>query len=145
MQTRNEIVAIDPVSEKVVQRYELPGSDHPHGFTIDEPGRLAFVSCEGNAALIVLDLRTMKPVQQLKVADDPDVLAWDPGWHRLYVAAESGVISAFWLDGTTLKPLGEIRAPHAHTVSLDPRTHRVYSPLENVNGKPVLRIYEPAS
>jgi DNA-binding beta-propeller fold protein YncE len=78
VQTRNQMIAIDPASEKIVQRYDLPGSDHPHGFTIDEPDRLGFVSCEGNAALVVLDLRTMKPSQRLKVADDPDVLAWDP-------------------------------------------------------------------
>jgi len=141
VQTKNQIVAIDPISERIVQRYDLPGSDHPHGFTIDEPDRLAFISCEGNAALIVLDLRTMKPIQQLKVADDPDVLAWDPAWRRLYVAAESGVLSAFWLDGSTLRPSGEVHAPHAHTVSVDPRTHRVYLPLENINGHPVLRIY----
>ena len=144
VQTRNQMVAIDPASEKVVQRYELPGSEHPHGFTIDEPDRLAFISCEGNAALIVLDLRTMKPIQRLTVADDPDVLAWDPGWRRLYVAAESGVLSAFWLDGAKLQPAGEIKAPRAHTVSVDPRTHRVYLPLENVGGKPELRVYAPA-
>jgi len=144
VQTKNQMVAIDPISEKILQRYDIPGSDHPHGFTIDEPDRLAFISCEGNAALIVVDLRTMKPVQHLKAADDPDVLAWDPSWRRLYVAAESGVLSAFWLDGTTLRPVGEVRAPHAHTVSVDPRTHRVYLPLENSNGHPVVRIFEPA-
>ena len=144
VQTRNQLVAIDPVSEKIVQRYALPGADHPHGFAIDEPDRLAFISCEGNAALIVLDLRTMKPLQQLKVGDDPDVLAWDPSWRRLYVAAESGVVSAFRLEGTTLESLGEIRAPHAHTVSVDPRTHLVYLPLENIGGRPVLRIYQPS-
>jgi DNA-binding beta-propeller fold protein YncE len=144
VQTRNEMVAIDPLSEKIVQRYTLPGSDHPHGFAINEPDRLAFISCEGNAALIVLDLRTMKPVQQLKVPDDPDVLAWDAAWRRLYVSAESGVVSAYWLDGTTLRAVGEIRAPHAHTVSVDSRTHRVYLPLENINGHPLLRIYLPS-
>jgi DNA-binding beta-propeller fold protein YncE len=143
VQTRNQLVAIDPFSERIVRRYNLPGSDHPHGFTLDEDGRLAFVSCEGNAALLVIDLRTMKVVQTLKVGDDPDVLAWDDGWRRLYVAAESGVLSAYWLDGMTLRPVGEVRAPRAHTVSVDPRTHRVYLPLENVNGRPMLRIYEP--
>jgi len=60
------------------------------------------------------------------------------------VSAESGVLSAYWLDGTTLRPVGEVRAPHAHTVSVDPRTHRVYLPLENINGHSLLRIYEPA-
>jgi DNA-binding beta-propeller fold protein YncE len=144
VQTRNELVAIDPVSERVVQRYSVAGSDHPHGFAIDEPDRLAFVSCEGNAALIVVDLRTMKPIQQLAVGDEPDVLAWDPIWRRLYVASESGVLSAFWLDGRRLHPVGQIRAPHAHTVSFDPKTHRVYGPLEDVGGHPVLRVYEPA-
>jgi len=143
VQTRNQLVAIDPVSEKIVARYDVPGSDHPHGFVVDESDRLAFVSCEGNAALIVVDLRTMSAVQRLTVADDPDVLAWDPGLRRLYVAAESGVLSSFWLDGATLRPAGDVRAPHAHTVAVDPRTHRVYLPLENVDGRPLLRVYQP--
>jgi DNA-binding beta-propeller fold protein YncE len=143
VQTRNQLAAINPVSERVVHRFDLSGSDGPHGFTIDEPDRLAFISSEGNGTLAVVDLRSMKVVQTLKVADDPDVLAWDPSWRRLYVGSESGALSVFWLDGTTLRPLGEVRAPHAHTVSVDPRTHLVYLPLENVNGHPVLRIYEP--
>ena len=143
VQTKNQLVAIDPVTERIVQRYDLPGSDGPHGFTLDEPDRLAFISSEGNGTLAVVDLRSMKVVQTLKVPDDPDVLAWDPSWRRLYVAAESGALSVFWLDGKTLRSLGDVRAPHAHTVSVDPRTHLVYLPLENVNGHPVLRIYEP--
>jgi DNA-binding beta-propeller fold protein YncE len=143
VQTRNQLVAIDPVTERIVRRYDVPGSDGPHGFTLDEPDRLAFISSEGNGTLAVVDLRSMKVVQTLKVPDDPDVLAWDPSWRRLYVAAESGAVSVFWLDGAMLRSLGEVRAPHAHTVSVDPRTHLVYVPLENVNGRPLLRIYEP--
>ena len=143
VQTKNQMIAIDPVSEKIVQRYELPGSSEPHGFTLDEDARLLFMSSEGNATLQVIDLRTMKVLAEHKVGDTPDVLAWDPEWRRLYVASEGGVLSAFWLEGTTLEPMGQIRAPHAHTVSVDPRTHLVYLPLENIGGKPVLRIYQP--
>jgi DNA-binding beta-propeller fold protein YncE len=143
VQTRNQLVAIDPASERIVVRYDLPGSDHPHGFTVDEPGRLAYISCEGNAKLLVLDLRTMKVVNTYTVGEDPDVLAWDPLLRRLYVATESGVLNGFVADGGVLRPLPEMRAPHAHSVSVDPRTHRVYLPLENVNGKPVLRILSP--
>lgn len=144
VQTKNAMVAIDPVSEKIVQRYELAGSAHPHGFALDDDERLLFMTSEGNATLQVIDLRTMRVLEQHTTGDGPDVLAWDPEWRRLYVASEGGVLSAFWLDGTSLKPVGEIRAPHAHTVSVDPRTHRIYVPLENVDGRPVLRIYEPA-
>jgi DNA-binding beta-propeller fold protein YncE len=140
VQTKNQLVAIDPVTEKIVARYDVPGSDHPHGFTLDEPGRLAFVTGEGDGKLLVVDLRTMKVISTHAVGDDPDVLAWDPVWRRLYVASESGVVSAFEVDGTTVRSLGEYRAPHAHSVAVDPTTHRVYLPLENVNGHPVLRV-----
>lgn len=143
VQTRNQLVAIDPATEKIAARYDLPGADHPHGFTIDEPGRLAFISCEGNGKLLVVDLRTMKVLSVHAVGDDPDVLAWDPAWRRLYVASESGVLSEYLADGAVLHAVGEVRAPHAHTVSVDARTHRVYLPLENVNGHPVLRILTP--
>lgn len=144
VQTRNQLVAIDPATERVVARYELPGSDRPHGFTLDEPGRLAFVASEGSGTLQVVDLRTMRVLAAHRVGDDPDVLAWDAAWRRLYVASESGVLAAFAADGPTLRPSGTLRAPHAHTVAVDPRTHRVYLPLENVGGRPVLRVVEPA-
>ena len=144
VQTRGQLVAIDPVSERVVARYDVPGVESPHGFTLDEARRLAFVTGEGNATLAVVDLRTMRVTQRLKVGDDPDVLAWDAGWRRLYVASESGVLSSFWAVGDTLLPLGDLRAPHAHSVSVDPRTHRVYLPLESVGGRPLLRVLEPA-
>jgi 6-phosphogluconolactonase (cycloisomerase 2 family) len=89
----------------------------------------------------------MRVVGTHRVGDDPDVLAWDPAWRRLYVASESGVVSAFAAEGTSgaeLRALGELRLPHAHTVSVDPRTHRVYLPLENLAGRPVLRILLPS-
>ena len=42
----------------------------------------------------------------------------------------------------TLEPVGELHLPHGHTVAVDPTTHLVYFPLEDLNGKPVLRIME---
>jgi DNA-binding beta-propeller fold protein YncE len=144
VQTRNQLVAVDPAAERVVARYDLPGSDHPHGFAIDAPGRLAFVTGEGNATLQVVDLHTMRVLSSHRVGDGPDVLAWDPEWRRLYVASESGVVSIFVVQGAVLQPLEELRIAHAHTVAVDPRTHRVYLPLENVDGRPVLRILQPA-
>jgi DNA-binding beta-propeller fold protein YncE len=144
VQTKNQLVAIDPATERVVARYDLSGSDHPHGFAIDEPGRLAFVTGEANATLQVVDLRTMRVLSSHRLGDDPDVVAWDPGWRRLYVASESGVVSVFAVQGSALQSLEELRIPHAHTVAVDPRTHQVYLPLENIGGQPVLRILSPS-
>ncbi len=150
VQTRNQLVAIDPATDRITERYEMPCS-HPHGFLIDAPHRVAFVSCEGDARLLVVDLRTMSTTATYHVGDDPDVLALDPGLGRLYVAAESGVVSVFDEHGNesrndrtlALVSRGELRAAHAHSVAVDPATHRVYLPLQDVNGRPVLRVLEP--
>jgi DNA-binding beta-propeller fold protein YncE len=143
VQTRNQLVAIDPASARIVGRYDLPGADHPHGFAIDAPQRLAFVSCEGNARLLVVDLNTMRVIEKHDVGGDPDVLAFDAGLNRLYVASESGVVTVFQERGRALVRLGEYRAAGAHTVAVDPATHRVYLPLKDVKGGPVLRILSP--
>lgn len=142
VQTKNELVAIDPASEKVVARWPMP-CDHPHGFLIDEPERLAFVSCEGDSKLLVVDLRAMRTTATLRVAEGPDVLAFDPGLRRLYVASESGALTVFEEGNSGLVSLGEYRASHSHTVAVDPSTHRVYLPLQDVGGRPVLRILVP--
>jgi hypothetical protein len=46
------------------------------------------------------------------------------------------------LDNGRLRIEGSLDLPHAHTVSVDPATHLVYLPLQNVGGRPVLRIFD---
>jgi len=44
-------------------------------------------------------------------------------------------------ESDPLKP-GPDESHLAHTVSVDPQSHRVYFPLENLRGRAVLRIME---
>jgi DNA-binding beta-propeller fold protein YncE len=84
----------------------------------------------------------MKVLATHPVGRHPDVLAFDAGSGRPYVSSESGSVSVFHLRGQELVMDGELFMPHAHTVAVDPSTHLVYFPLENVNGRPLLRIME---
>jgi DNA-binding beta-propeller fold protein YncE len=144
VQSRDELVAIDPRGLRVVGRHALPGCRHAHGLHLDPARRLAFVACDENATLLVFDLRTNRVIGRAAVGEDPDVLDFDPGLRRLYVAAESGVVAVFAERGRRLVKLGQaFLAPGAHSVAVDPRTHLVYLPLENVGGRPVLRIMRP--
>ena len=142
---QNSLAEIDPNKDQVIGRYPLPGCSESHGLLIDSEHRLAFVACEGNAKLAVLDLEAKKITAIQSVGADPDVLAFDPGLGRLYVSAESGIISIFAERGKTLEKIGEgFFAANAHSVAVDSRTHRVYFPLQNVGGKPILRIAVPS-
>jgi YVTN family beta-propeller protein len=141
----NELAEIDPNKDQVVGRYPLPGCGGSHGLNIDSEHRLAFMACEENAKLAVFDLDAKKMTAIQSVGADPDVLAFDKVFGRLYVSAESGVISIFDERGKSLVKIGEgFFAPNAHSVAVDQRTHRVYFPLQNVGGKPVLRIALPS-
>ena len=146
VQSRNQVAVIDPRSNRVVRRVGLPGCDHPHGLNVDAPRRLAFVACDGNARLLTLDLETMKVVGSMQVGESPDVLAFDTSLRRLYVAAESGVVTVAAERGRRLAKLGQGRlASSAHTVAVDPATHLVYFPLESGTARrPELRIMKPS-
>jgi len=145
VQTANQLAIIDPATSIIVRRITLDNAvRHPHGAYIDAPNRLAFIAGEESGTMGVLDLRTLHMRQVLAVGSDPDVLAFDPELKRLYVAAESGVVAVFEERDGSLVQLGWYRAPKAHSVAVDPATHRVYLPLANVNGRPVLRVLVPS-
>ncbi len=141
---QNELAEIDPTKDQLIARYPLPGCNGSHGLNIDSEHHLAFVACEENAKLALFDLDAKKMTAIYSVGADPDVLAFDKTFRRLYVSAESGVISIFDERGKSLVKIGEgFFAPNAHTVAVDQHTHRVYFPLQSVGGKPVLRIAVP--
>lgn len=146
VQTLDEIAAIDPRTNKVVARYPLPKTcEDDHSLLIDAPARVAFVACDGNAKLLLVDMTDMHVLSVHDVGGDPDVLAFDPGLRRLYVASESGVVTVFALEGKELRLLGgKFLAHEAHSVAVDPATHLVYFPLQNVQGRGVLRVMSPA-
>lgn len=144
VQTREQLVEMDPANDTVVSRTNLPGAKGNHGLYIDAPSRLAFIACEDNDKLLVLDLANKHVLATFDVAKDPDVLAFDPSLGWLYVAGESGEVSVFKKEGNDVRTLGTAWfGPNAHVVAVDAATHRAYFPLKSLSGKPVLRISEP--
>lgn len=144
-QGTSELITIDPATDRIVDRTPLTGCKGNHGLALDGTNHLAFIACEGNAKLLVLDLQTHQSAGTFDTGDTPDVLAFDTGLHRLYVASESGIITVFDEQERTLHEKASAKlADHAHAVAVDQATHRVYFPLQDINGHPVLRVMTPS-
>ncbi len=145
VQTRNQLAVIDPGTLTVARRVPLPGCDHDHGLSLDPGNRLAFVACDGNATLLTVDLNTWQTVDTQRVGNDPDVLAYDPGTGRLYIAAESGWVTILDQHDRRLHVAGRAYlADGAHVVTVDQTTHRSYYPIpRGPDGKPALLTFEP--
>jgi DNA-binding beta-propeller fold protein YncE len=145
VQTKNTLIAVDPARRVVQARYFLPGCDHPHGFIVSQKGAVGFVACDGNDRLVTIELATGRVLANVAVAHDPDVLAIDLTAERLYVATESGNLSTYDIHNVTAPvSLGDaFIGEDAHTVAVDPASHRLYFALPDVNGECVLRALQP--
>jgi len=145
VQSHNELIAVDPRGDAVVARYALKGCEHPHGFLVAPAGKIGFVACDENDRLFTVDLGSGRVLHQQAVAHDPDVLAVDAGLNRLYVATEPGNLSTFDIA----KPeapvsLGDVFvADGAHSVAVDPVSHRLYFVIADFKGHTIVRVLAP--
>jgi DNA-binding beta-propeller fold protein YncE len=139
-QARDELAVIDPEALTVARRISLPGCEHPHGLSLDSDNGLAFVACDHNATVVTVDLASGQILGSARVGDDPDVLAYDAGMHRLYVACESGWVTVLDLHDRSLAVTASSRlADGAHVVALDAETHHTYYPVPaGTDGHPAL-------
>src|SRR2546429_1727389 len=62
---------------------------------LDYEHRRAFLACEGNELLTVFGMEKHQPIAFLPLAKGPDVVKFDSGLKRIYVACYSGAISVF--------------------------------------------------
>lgn len=144
VQSRRQLIEIDPAQDAIVARIDLPGAKGNHGLLIVPALRLAFIACEGNDRLLVLDMRTMRVSQSFDVGGDPDVLAFDSAASTIYVAGEAGIVSMFKANPTGVTKVAEGNlGPNAHVVYVDGKTRRLYFPLKSVDGHPLLRVMAP--
>ena len=142
LQDQNVFAVIDPANDQVVGRYPVGRCIGNHGMAIDPEHHRAFLSCEGNELLTVLNLDTHQPTAFLPLAAGPDVIKYDAPLRRIYVACSSGAISIFQMDDPDhVRKLQDFPVERrVHSLAVDPETHRVYTPEQEEGGKPVARM-----
>lgn len=142
LQDKNVIAEIDPATDKVVAEYSVGKCRGNHGMALDTEHRLAFLSCEENDLMTVFRLDTHQPIAYFPQVKGGDVIAYDPGLKRIYVACYDGAISVFQKDDAThVRKLGDVPVQKkVHSLAVDLKTHRVYVPEQEHNGAPAARI-----
>ena len=146
LQDENIFAVIDPATDTVEARYPVGECKGNHGMTLDPERHRAFLQCEGNNMMTVFDLDAHKPIAYLPTAAGGDVIKYDSGLKRIYVACSSGAISIFQADDANhYRKLEDFPVQKkVHSIAIDENTHRVYTPEEQEDGKPVARmiVYE---
>jgi YVTN family beta-propeller protein len=146
LQDINRIAAIDPKDDHVVSQYPVGRCRGNHGMALDPERRRAFLVCEENNLLAVFDLDKHEVVQDLPLPSGGDVVKYDPGLRRIYVACYSGAITVIQMDDPNhYRKLADMPAQKkVHSLAIDLESHRVYAPLQEEDGAPasLLAVYE---
>jgi len=142
LQDKNVIAEIDPATDREVAEHPVGRCKGNHGMALDSEHRLAFLSCEENDLMTVFSLDTNQPIAYFPQTKGGDVIAFDPGLKRIYVACYDGAISVFQEDDAThFHKLGDVPVQKkVHSLAIDPETHRVYAPEQEENGAAAAKI-----
>jgi hypothetical protein len=145
-----ELVSIDPISQKVIGRVQLPKTcGIPHGMIIDADQHTAFIACTEvdpgshlvqNLVRVNVQSMTVIPDPLLLLASKPDIVVLDHPLHIILVGCVAGV-SVFDESGGHLRKLGDyILGKNTHTLAIDEKTQLIYLPLADIGGRPTIRI-----
>jgi DNA-binding beta-propeller fold protein YncE len=142
----NSIAAIDLGKQSVVGQWSLAPCEGPSGMAIDSARRRLFAVCSGNAKLVVFDLETHRVIASLKIGGGPDSVAFDPALHRIYSAGKVGELTVIQQDGpNAYRILDEIHTHYgAHTLAVDPVSHKVYVAYASLFARPRIAVFSPA-
>ena len=146
LRNTNEVAEIDPATDTLLGKYPVDGCQFNHGMAIDSEHQRAFLLCAGNRTLTVFALNTHKAIAHLPMPAGADVVKFDPGLRRIYVACSSGFISVFEMkDSDHYQKLEDFSVEKTvHSLAVDLATHRIYAPEQEEQGRPVSRmvVYE---
>ena len=142
LQDKNVFGVIDPKDDSNVGRFSVGRCKGNHGMALDPVHHRAFLVCEGNNLLAVFDLDKHASIAYLPLPKGGDVVKFDPGLGRIYVACYSGAISVIeMVDADHFQKLADVPAQRkVHSLAVDTETHRVYTPEQEEDGKPVARM-----
>jgi DNA-binding beta-propeller fold protein YncE len=122
----NEIVAIDTASHAVVAKWPIAPGEGASGLAIDLARHMLFAVCD--TLMVVLDSRTGKVLSTFPIGTGVDAAAFDPETGLVFASNSDSTMTIARPDATGKLTLVQTLATPARsrTMTLDPKTHRVY-------------------
>jgi YVTN family beta-propeller protein len=138
IESKNELVEIDPAAMKVTATWLLKDCDSPSGLAIDVAHHRLFSVCQ-NKIMAVTDATTGKPVASVAIGEGPDAARYD---------AKRGLAFSSNGHSGTLTVVREATPDHyevlanvttqksARTMALDEATGRIYLSAAELGSRP---------
>jgi DNA-binding beta-propeller fold protein YncE len=127
LEDKSEVVAIDTKKHEVVNRWPIAPGEEASGMAIDVAHHRLFLGC-GNKKMVMMDNTSGKVVDSVAIGDGVDANAFDPETQLAFASCGDGTTTIAHEDSpdklTVVQTLKT--QPRARTMTIDPKTHRIY-------------------
>ena len=127
LEDKSEVVAIDIKKHEVVNRWPIAPGESASGMAIDLAHHRLFLGC-ANRMMVMMDSTSGKVVATVPIGQGVDANAFDPGTQLAFSSCGDGTVTIAHEDApdklTVVQTLATERG--AKTMTLDPKTHRIY-------------------
>jgi DNA-binding beta-propeller fold protein YncE len=128
VEDKNQIVAFDSKTLKVVHTWQIAPCEDPAGLAIDVVHKRLFAGCR-NQLLAVVDYTNGKVVATVPIGKGVDANRFDPGTGLAFASCGDGTITVAHQDSpdkySLVQTIGTQRG--ARTMTLDTKNHNVYT------------------
>lgn len=126
LEDKSSIVEIDAAKPAVLRTSSLAPCDSPSGLALDSKDGVLFSVCD-NKMMAVTDIKNLKVVATPAIGMGPDAAAYDPGTGLAFSSNGEGNLSIVKNNGGKWETVDTVQTVRgARTMTVDPRTHRVY-------------------
>jgi len=112
---------------------------------IDDADRRLFIACGKSAKLAIFDLDLHRIIASVPVGLGADSVAYDPELHQIYITGLFGLLSVVNQATTDTYHVVDSNYLHfnAHTLAIDPVTHRLFVGYASLAIPPRLAVFAP--
>jgi len=129
IEDKNEIVAIDTKTFKVLHHWSIAPGESPTGLALDKTTKRLFAGCE--KLLMVIDAVSGAVVDKITIGNGCDGVAFDAATKMIYTSNGSdGTLTVIHEEsaGKFVVLENVVTKKGARTISLDKQTHLIYLP-----------------
>jgi YVTN family beta-propeller protein len=143
LRNKNSVAVVNLASRSRVGEWPLAPCEAPAGLAIDSEHNRLFAVCAGNAKMVAFDMDKHQVISTLDIVKRPDSVAFDPQLHRIYAAGVGGKLTVIQQDNADTYRVVENIGTHygAHTVTVDPITHKVYVGYASLLTRPRVAVF----
>ncbi len=146
IEDKSELVSIDPKKLTVLNHWPLAPCESPSGLAIDKKHRRLFSGCD-NKMMAITNADTGKVVTTVPIGEGVDANGFDPGTELAFSSngGGDGTLTVVHEDSpdkyTVVQNLATQKG--ARTMTLDPKTHTVYTVTAEFNPPAAATVEQP--